>query len=66
MRHLLGVYIIWYRDLLRFWHDKMRLITSITFPYSSFSFLAAASVPDWAPSDPVSISPSLCSLELSG
>jgi len=26
------VYTIWYRDLLRFWHDKMRLIGSITFP----------------------------------
>jgi len=26
------VYTIWYRDILRFWHDKMRLIGSITFP----------------------------------
>jgi ABC-2 type transport system permease protein len=32
MRHLLGVYIIWYRDLLRFWHDKMRLVGSVTLP----------------------------------
>jgi ABC-2 type transport system permease protein len=26
------VYTIWYRDILRFWNDKMRLIGSITFP----------------------------------
>ena len=32
MSHLRGVYTIWYRDILRFWHDKMRLIGSITFP----------------------------------
>ena len=32
MNHLLGVYTIWYRDLLRFWRDKMRLFGSITFP----------------------------------
>ncbi len=32
MNHLLGVYTIWYRDILRFWHDKTRLISSITFP----------------------------------
>jgi len=32
MNHLRGVYTIWYRDVLRFWHDKMRLIGSITFP----------------------------------
>ena len=32
MNNLRGVYIIWYRDVLRFWHDKMRLIGSITFP----------------------------------
>ena len=32
MNHLRGVYTIWYRDILRFWHDKMRLIGSITFP----------------------------------
>ncbi|MEE9398811.1 MAG: ABC transporter permease, partial [Dehalococcoidales bacterium] len=32
MNHLRGVYIIWYRDILRFWHDKMRLFGSVTFP----------------------------------
>ncbi|MFC1916084.1 ABC transporter permease [Chloroflexota bacterium] len=32
MNHLRGVYTIWYRDLLRFWHDRMRLIGSLTFP----------------------------------
>ncbi|MFQ6121587.1 MAG: ABC transporter permease [Dehalococcoidales bacterium] len=32
MNNLRGVYTIWYRDILRFWHDKMRLIGAITFP----------------------------------
>src|SRR3990170_2216206 len=32
MRHLLGIYIIWYRDLLRFWHDRMRMVSSLFFP----------------------------------
>lgn len=32
MNHLRGVYTIWYRDVLRFWHDRMRLIGAITFP----------------------------------
>lgn len=32
MNHLNGVYIIWYRDVLRFWHDRTRLVGSITFP----------------------------------
>ncbi len=32
MNNLRGIYTIWYRDLLRFWHDKMRMIGSITFP----------------------------------
>jgi len=32
MNHLRAVYTIWYRDILRFWHDKMRMIGSITFP----------------------------------
>ncbi len=32
MNNLRGVYIIWYRDILRFWHDKMRLIGSVIFP----------------------------------
>ncbi len=32
MNHLRAVYIIWYRDILRFWRDKMRMIGSIAFP----------------------------------
>ena len=32
MNNLRGVYTIWYRDVLRFWHDKMRMIGSMTFP----------------------------------
>ncbi|MBA7634595.1 Inner membrane transport permease YadH [subsurface metagenome] len=32
MNNLRGVYTIWYRDILRFWHDKMRMIGSMTFP----------------------------------
>ncbi len=32
MNSLRGVYTIWYRDILRFWHDKMRMIGSITLP----------------------------------
>ncbi len=32
MNNLRGVYTIWYRDILRFWHDKMRMIGSITLP----------------------------------
>lgn len=32
MRNLLGIYTIWYRDLLRFWRDKMRLMGSFIFP----------------------------------
>ena len=32
MNNLRGVYTIWYRDLLRFWRDKMRMISAITFP----------------------------------
>jgi len=32
MNNLRGVYTIWYRDLLRFWHDKMRMIGSMTLP----------------------------------
>jgi len=32
MNNLRGIYTIWYRDILRFWHDKMRMISSITFP----------------------------------
>ena len=32
MNNLRGVYTIWYRDMLRFWHDKMRLIGSLVLP----------------------------------
>ena len=32
MNQLRGIYTIWYRDILRFWHDKMRLLGSVTFP----------------------------------
>jgi len=32
MNQLRGIYTIWYRDILRFWHDRMRLLGSITFP----------------------------------
>ncbi|MFC1941569.1 ABC transporter permease [Chloroflexota bacterium] len=32
MNHLRAVYTIWYRDILRFWHDKMRMVGSIAFP----------------------------------
>ena len=32
MNNLRGIYTIWYRDILRFWHDKMRMIGAITFP----------------------------------
>jgi len=32
VRNLLGIYTIWYRDLLRFWHDKMRMAGSIIMP----------------------------------
>jgi len=32
MNNLRGIYTIWYRDILRFWRDKMRLIGAIVFP----------------------------------
>ncbi|MBI2860085.1 MAG: ABC transporter permease [Chloroflexi bacterium] len=32
MKELIGAYIIWYRDILRFWHDKTRMIGAVTFP----------------------------------
>jgi len=32
MHNLRGIYTIWYRDILRFWHDKIRLLGAITFP----------------------------------
>jgi ABC-2 type transport system permease protein len=33
MNNLRGVYIIWYRDLVRFWHDKMRMVGSLAMPF---------------------------------
>ena len=33
MNDLRAVYIIWYRDLLRFWRDRTRLITSFIMPF---------------------------------
>jgi len=33
LSNLRGVYIIWYRDLLRFWRDRARLITSFAMPF---------------------------------
>jgi len=32
MNSLRGIYTIWYRDLLRFWRDKMRMVISLAFP----------------------------------
>jgi len=32
MNTLRGVYTIWYRDILRFWHDKMRMVGSVILP----------------------------------
>ncbi|GAH85013.1 unnamed protein product, partial [marine sediment metagenome] len=32
MNNLRGIYTIWYRDLLRFRRDKVRMVGSITFP----------------------------------
>jgi len=32
MNNLRGVYIIWYRDMLRFWRDRMRLVGAISLP----------------------------------
>jgi len=32
MNTLRSVYTIWYRDILRFWHDKVRMIGSVTLP----------------------------------
>lgn len=33
MNNLRGVYTIWYRDLVRFWHDKIRMVGSLTMPF---------------------------------
>ncbi len=32
MKHFLGIYTIWYRDILRIWYDKMRMLGSFAFP----------------------------------
>ena len=32
MNNLRGLYTIWYRDLLRFWRDKIRIVGALTFP----------------------------------
>ncbi|MBA7669032.1 hypothetical protein ES703_77158 [subsurface metagenome] len=32
MNNLIGVYTIWYRDVLRFWHDKARMLSALLFP----------------------------------
>lgn len=32
MNSLLGVYTIWYRDILRFWYDKARMLSALLFP----------------------------------
>ena len=32
MGNLRAVYIIWYRDILRFWNDRMRIMGAITMP----------------------------------
>ena len=32
IRELRGLYTVWYRDLLRFWHDKMRIVSSVAMP----------------------------------
>jgi len=33
MRGLSDIYIIWYRDILRFWHNKPRIISSLGMPF---------------------------------
>jgi len=32
MNSFLGVYTMWYRDVLRFWHDKARMLSALLFP----------------------------------
>src|SRR4030042_2439954 len=32
MNSLLGVYTMWYRDVLRFWYDKARMLSALVFP----------------------------------
>ena len=33
MSNLRAMYIIWYRDILRFWRDRARLVTSFAQPF---------------------------------
>lgn len=33
MNNLRGIYTIWYRDLVRFWNDKTRMIGSLVMPF---------------------------------
>jgi ABC-2 type transport system permease protein len=32
MNNILGIYTIWYRDMLRFWHDRIRLVGAVSLP----------------------------------
>jgi ABC-2 type transport system permease protein len=32
MNNFMGVYTIWYRDILRFWHDRARMFSAVLFP----------------------------------
>jgi len=32
MNSLRGIYTMWYRDVLRFWHDKARMLSALLFP----------------------------------
>jgi ABC-2 type transport system permease protein len=33
MKHAIrGIYTIWYRDMLRFWHDRIRLVGAVSLP----------------------------------
>ncbi len=33
IRALTEIYIIWYREILRFWHNKLRIISSLAMPF---------------------------------
>ncbi|MFH1598422.1 MAG: ABC transporter permease [Patescibacteria group bacterium] len=33
MKHLKAIYIIWYRDILRYWRNRARIITSLAMPF---------------------------------
>jgi len=60
MNSLRGVYTIWYRDILRFWRDKITCL-GLSFCLSCFySCLAAASALAWDSLDLALISLSLC------